>query len=140
MPRPAFEPTLDRMLECTAQAPGEARRACAQLATKVGDALLRDVQLVVSELVTNSVRHSGSGEPIRLRAWAKATALKIEIADTGPGFEPVPEPHDGDAEGGRGLLILDSLADRWGVSRDGYTRVWFEVSPRSQSGRHAQAG
>jgi anti-sigma regulatory factor (Ser/Thr protein kinase) len=140
MPRSGFEPTLDRTIECTLRAPAEARRACEQLAPEVEQAVLRDVQLVVSELVTNSVRHSGSGEPIRLRAWAKANGLKVEIADAGRGFEPADDAGDVESEGGRGLLILESLADRWGVNLDAYTRVWFEISQRRQSGRRAQAG
>lgn len=102
--------------------------------------LLRDVQLVVSELVTNSVRHSGSEEPIQLRAWWRSGGLKVEVADGGAGFEPGPRTAAGNEEGGRGLLILESVADRWGIVRDAHTCVWFEVADGSLNGQQAQAG
>lgn len=109
------------------------------LADPLDVGLLRDVQLLVSELVTNSVRHSGSNDPIRLRAWVRESGLRLEIADGGYGFDrsgigPGPE-----AESGRGLLILESLSDRWGVSRDAQTRVWFEIARRPQRRPRSQA-
>jgi anti-sigma regulatory factor (Ser/Thr protein kinase) len=136
-----FEPTLDHTIGCSPRAPAEARRAVEGLGAEVDIALIRDVQLVVSELVTNSVRHSGSNEPIRLRAWARPSGLKVEIADGGDGFEPPAAGGDGrEAEGGRGLLILDALAERWGVTSDARTCVWFEVAQRPSGGRRAQTG
>ncbi len=56
----------------------------------------------------------------------------------GPASTPATVGTGGDAEGGRGLMIVEALADRWGVSRDARTRVWFELSPRPVS--RAQAG
>lgn len=110
-----------------------------ELAGELDPGLLRDAQLLVSEVVTNSIKHSGSDDPIRLRVWARRRRLKVEVADGGFGFEVGSPPSRHDVEGGRGLLILDTLADRWGVSRDGRVRVWFELSPRPVS-RGAQAG
>ena len=49
--------------------------------------MLRDAQLLVSELVTNSIKHSGSDDPIRLRVWTRSSGLKVEVADGGFGFE-----------------------------------------------------
>ena len=97
----------------------------------MGREVLRDVQLLVSELVTNSVRHSGSPEPIRLRAWLRSGGLKVEIADGGSSFEAGPRGAGRDAEGGRGLMILEVLAERWGVSHDARSRVWFEIAPNA---------
>jgi anti-sigma regulatory factor (Ser/Thr protein kinase) len=128
MPQSGFEPTLDRAIECTPRAPAEARRALEQLDRDVDSSLLRDLQLIVSELVTNSVRHSGSGEPLRLRAWWRPSGLKVEVADGGTGFEADAGGRGDSAEGGRGLLILDRLAERWGVANDTRNRVWFEVA------------
>lgn len=146
MSRPGFAPRLDRTIESSPRAPAEARRAVEDLGTaldltdSLDVSLLRDAQLLVSELVTNSVRHSGSDDPIRVRGWVRESGLKLEIADGGFGFEPASEGGSPDAESGRGLLILDSLTDRWGVSRDTQTRVWFELSRRPQSaGRHQAA-
>jgi hypothetical protein len=65
--------------------------------------------------------------------------VKVEIADGGFGFEPRASNADAEAEGGRGLMILQTLADRWGVSRDACSRVWFELSARPV-GQRAEAG
>jgi anti-sigma regulatory factor (Ser/Thr protein kinase) len=110
-----------------------------ELAGELDPGVLRDAQLLVSEVVTNSIKHSGSDDPIRLRIWARRRGLKVEVADGGFGFEAGAPPDEFEAEGGRGLLILDSLADRWGVVRDARARVWFELSPRPLS-RGAQTG
>ena len=134
-----FDPALDATIAFSPRAPGIARRAVEELAADVDAGVLRDAQLLVSEVVTNSVKHSGSDDPIRLRAWARRSGLKVEVADGGFGFETGPRTDAGDDEGGRGLLILEAVADRWGVSRDARARVWFELSPRSLS-RSARAG
>jgi serine/threonine-protein kinase RsbW len=134
-----FDPTVDETIECSPRAPGVARRALEQAATDLDADLLRDAQLLVSEVVTNSIKHSGSDDPIGLRVWTRPAGLKVEVADGGIGFEPGPLTHAGDGEGGRGLLILETLAERWGTSRDARTRVWFELSPRPVR-RSARAG
>lgn len=88
-----------------------------------------DLELLVTELLTNSVRHAGlgDGETIRLRVAARPPELHVEVRDGGCGFEPaVREPPPG-AQGGRGLLLVDRLARRWGVAYDGDTRVWFDL-------------
>jgi len=138
--RPGFAPRLDRTFDPSPRAPFEARRAVEELAAELDLAhsqdlaLLRDTQLLVSELVTNSVRHSGSASPIRLRAWVRDRGVRLEIADGGFGFEADSPGGASEAESGRGLLILEALTDRWGISRDGQTRVWFELSrPRGSA-------
>ena len=140
MARSAFEPTLDCAVACSSRAPSEARQALDDLDGQIETGLLRDVKLIVSELVTNSVRHSGSEEPIRMRAWARPTGLKVEISDGGYGFEPRSPRREGHEEGGRGLMILEALAERWGVTHDGRSRVWFEVSQRPVSAGESRAG
>jgi anti-sigma regulatory factor (Ser/Thr protein kinase) len=78
--------------------------------------------------VTNSVRHGGSGEGdwIGFEVALSPSALRVEVSDKGPGFDPAPERPTPDEVAGRGLFLVDALADRWG-SADGGTRVWFEV-------------
>jgi anti-sigma regulatory factor (Ser/Thr protein kinase) len=91
------------------------------------------VELVVSELVTNAVRH-GPGEPISLRLIAQPDGgVSGEVVDQGDGHRQV-EVRGQDpgpavdvqelTEGGRGLLIVDSLSSQWGV-QPGSTCVWF---------------
>jgi anti-sigma regulatory factor (Ser/Thr protein kinase) len=136
---PGFDPAVDETIECSSRAPAIARRAVEELSADLEAGVLRDAQLLVSEVVTNSIKHSGSSDPIHLRVWARPGGLKIEVADGGFGFEPAAPANPGDGEGGRGLLILETLADRWGTSRDARARVWFELSPRPVS-RSAEAG
>ena len=128
---------MDATIESSPRAPGEARRAVEELAREIEPGVLRDTQLLVSEVVTNSIRHSGSDDPIELRVWLRRTGVKVEIADGGFGFEAGEIGARPEAEGGRGLMIVEALADRWGVHRDRRTRVWFELSPRPLSRAHA---
>src|SRR4051794_4064752 len=89
------------------------------------------VELVVSELVTNAVRH-GPGETISLRLVARPDGgITGEVVDQGDGHAAIgkqdvsPDELDEElAEGGRGLLIVDRLATDWGVE-PGSTHVWF---------------
>jgi anti-sigma regulatory factor (Ser/Thr protein kinase) len=85
------------------------------------------LRLLVSELVTNSIRHvSGSDRPIELAVQIGARAIRVEVRDGGSGFEPgKPEPRG--ADGGFGLFLVERMASRWGVETDDGTRVWFEL-------------
>ena len=126
-----LDPTVDETIACSPRAPSVARRVLEQAATDLDVDLLHDAQLLVSEVVTNSIKHSGSDDPIRLRVWARNDGLKVEVADGGLGFNTAPPADPGEGEGGRGLLILESLADRWGTSCDMRARVWFELTARA---------
>ncbi|GHG95496.1 hypothetical protein GCM10018780_18920 [Streptomyces lanatus] len=86
---------------------------------------LADVaELLVSELATNAVRHAESR--FRLTLSAAHGVLRCEVSDTGRRLPAVLEA--GDAESGRGMFLVDTLARRWGCQRDtrGKT-VWFEL-------------
>jgi anti-sigma regulatory factor (Ser/Thr protein kinase) len=114
-------------LPSTARAPAEARRALRALAGVVPGPVLADAELVVSELVTNSVRHAPA-TPIEVRVTVGRDRLHIVVQDGGMGFEPVVEP-PGELRRARwGLYLVDRLADRWGV--EGVGRVWVELSRR----------
>ncbi len=87
------------------------------------------VCLLVSEVVTNAIRHSGGGEDDKIVLAARLTPdfARVEVRDSGPGFDPDVR-HDAS---GFGLRMLDTLAARWGVDRDERgTRVWFEIDRR----------
>jgi anti-sigma regulatory factor (Ser/Thr protein kinase) len=97
------------------------------------------VCLLASEVVTNSVRHAGMGEDERIVMAARLTGdfARVEIRDTGPGFDPDVR-HE---SRGYGLRMLEMLASRWGVDRDATTtRVWFEVDRRSRRFPRRQSG
>jgi anti-sigma regulatory factor (Ser/Thr protein kinase) len=108
-----------------------ARRAVEEL-TEDMDWRAADVLIVVSELVTNSVRHA-TGPSIELRARRLEGTLEVEVCDPLPGFAP-PAPDMGRAtlgEGGVGLAVVDVLTDDWGIRTDGEACVWarFQLSP-----------
>jgi anti-sigma regulatory factor (Ser/Thr protein kinase) len=90
---------------------------------------LEDAQLLVSELVTNAIRHAGldDDDQIKLVVVAGDRALRIEVCDPGHGFE-VTEPNpDPTRPSGWGLYLVRELSDRWGVDQSAQTRVWFEL-------------
>ena len=87
----------------------------------------QDAVLLVSELVTNAVRHQGTAGGIEMAIAVAGGRVRVEVLDPGNGFPKpsVSEPPP-DSLGGRGLLIVDRVASRWGVS-SGPSRVWFEL-------------
>ena len=109
-----------------------ARHALMPLDDRVDGALLDDVRLLVSELVTNSVRHSGdAGEVVGLDVKVDAERLRVEVSDAGEGFAPKPRYEGQSAESGWGLFLVDTISDRWGVGRTDGTNVWFEIDGRT---------
>jgi anti-sigma regulatory factor (Ser/Thr protein kinase) len=88
-----------------------------------------DLRLLVSELVTNSVVHAGAGpdEWVELQLRNPDGSLRVEVCDESMGWSPRAREGDLEDPGGWGLVIVDRLADRWGVSRNGHTCVWFEL-------------
>ncbi|MEV0404247.1 ATP-binding protein [Actinoallomurus sp. NPDC050550] len=92
---------------------------------------LDGVGLSVSELATNAIRHtpSGAGGRFTIRLAAADHRIRAEVINDGViDGEPHRRSEPGiDAEHGRGLLLVDALADRWGVTRcAGRTTVWAE--------------
>ena len=106
-------------------APRDARRALRDTcAAHVDDDLLVDAELLVSELVTNALRH-GRGE-ITVCARVDDDRLLVEVIDAGTGFASELRNADFDEVGGWGLDIVDEVSSRWGVY-EGTTHVWFEL-------------
>ena len=104
----------------------EARRAVGELSDQLSPRRLEDARLLVSELVTNAIRHAGL-DVIKLVVVTEDRVLRIEVCDPGPGFELAePEP-DPARPSGWGLYLVRELSDRWGVERNEETRVWFEL-------------
>jgi anti-sigma regulatory factor (Ser/Thr protein kinase) len=101
-----------------------------------------NLELMISELVTNCVRHAGmdeSADRIKVHAGVAPDRLRIEVCDTGRGFEPGPpqlrslEAANGGlrGEGGLGLVLLDRLAACWGVAAEHEVCVWAEFDRES---------
>jgi anti-sigma regulatory factor (Ser/Thr protein kinase) len=88
--------------------------------------LIETTALLVSELVTNAVRHGGSAYALRLEV-REGSRLYGEVFDPGDGV-PHPRSPDLDALSGRGLQIVAAIADDWGVATaNGGKVVWFSV-------------
>ena len=117
---------IDVELPSTSSAPARARGALDQMAGRIAPERMRDVRLLVSELVTNAVRHSG-GDAVRLVIALEGTTLRIEVHDPGRGFVLKPPPDDPLRASGWGLVLVEELADRWGIDHNPRTRVWFEM-------------
>jgi anti-sigma regulatory factor (Ser/Thr protein kinase) len=117
-----------RLLLATPEAVPAARHALAEL-HEVDSDTRGVVELLTSELVTNAVRHgaSDSKESILLCARCDAETVRVEVCDEGPGFEATPDTRGMLEPGGNGLLLVDSLATRWGVIAGEPNCVWFEA-------------
>jgi anti-sigma regulatory factor (Ser/Thr protein kinase) len=118
--------TFDVELVSTSSAPAQARGALDRIAGRIAPEQMRDVRLLVSELVTNAVRHAG-GEAVRLVVALAGGTLRIEVHDPGSGFTLKPPSDDPLRASGWGLVLVEELADRWGVDHHPRTRVWFEM-------------
>jgi anti-sigma regulatory factor (Ser/Thr protein kinase) len=121
-------------MRLTLQIPGDiraaetARNALNCFATHVSPQQLETVRLLVNELVTNSLLHACmSGEPIDLEVEAHRGSVKAAVRDPGAGFDVPQREPDPEATSGRGLFLVQALADHWGVEPTPSTCVWFEV-------------
>ncbi len=124
-----MRPSFEVQLPPTEQAPAAARRSLERLDGHLDPDGLETMRLLVSELVTNSVRHArlGDGGWINLSVEENPRALRVAVTDAGVGFDERPGPPQPGDPSGWGLHLVEQLADRWGVSRDGETSVWFEI-------------
>ena len=110
-------------------APARARAAINRPPLDRLDPAVREtIALLLSELVTNSVRHAGltGTDEIECRI-AAGEVIRVEVRDPGPGYRPAPAAARADSSGGWGLLIVDRLASRWGVRGARPACVWFEL-------------
>jgi two-component sensor histidine kinase len=112
------------------EACSEARRAILAGDGAVPASARDDLLLLVSELVTNAVRHAGVGPDqslrVQLKRWPRR--VRVEVAHAGHGFEHEPSPPSSDSGSGWGLVLVDRIADRWGITTGtGRTCVWFEL-------------
>ena len=100
--------------------------------------LYDDAAIVVSELVTNAVTHAGSACVLELAL--SPTALRMAVADTGPGT-PEPQPRSDEREHGRGLQLVGAIASAWGIDSDDRGKVvWAELARPQGHGGPGHAG
>ena len=116
------------LLEAHPASVGEARRRMSQLVEPLlGGERMADLQLVLSEVVGNAVRHGSDTESIMLAITPKEEYLCVQVTDSGTGLAPRPRATAPDENGGWGFFLIEYLTKRWGMTREEQrTRVWFE--------------
>jgi serine/threonine-protein kinase RsbW len=124
---------LEVCLPLDERAPGAARLVVGRLRGRVPALVLEDARLVVSELVANSVCHSGASRDavVDVRVELTGTMVRLEVGD--PGRGGVIAPRAPDLGGGFGLNLVQGLCERWGLERvaAGGTRVWAQIDSAS---------
>ncbi len=119
---------LELQLPHTTHSVRRARRTIAAFLDpdEVPGAVVEDVLLLVSELVTNAVVHAGSPAVVRLDADLER--IKVAVADKDADKRPSVREPDPTSPSGRGVLLVDRLAARWGVEPQCSGKlVWFEL-------------
>ena len=104
----------------------DARRVVDELGDQLCVSDADNLRLLVSELVTNAIRHGDADTAPWLELELADGRVLASVHDAGPGFDPPTRPQ-ASAAGGWGLLLVDALAQRWGVECGRVTRVWFEL-------------
>jgi anti-anti-sigma factor len=124
------------------QAPRQARAEVREaLVGRVSESDLDVAVLITSELVTNAVVHPVHRDGASIGLWIGADEgrARVVVTDSGRGFEPGELTRDDNAAGGRGLVVVDRGATRWGTSKkDGFS-VWFELASERRIAERADA-
>jgi anti-sigma regulatory factor (Ser/Thr protein kinase) len=127
------EAELTVSVPASADAGWALRRAIRSLDRWLGPQAAEDVELLVTELANNGVKHARTlnGGRIKLDARVRPGLLRVEVRDGGHGFTHERRRADRVEPGGWGLMLVDDLADRWGIEDEPSTTVWFEITPRA---------
>jgi anti-sigma regulatory factor (Ser/Thr protein kinase) len=121
---------IDLTLPARPEMLSEARVALDRLQDTAPKELLDNVRLMVSELLSNSMKHAklDSGDTIELHVSTEQGQVRVEVVDAGPGFAPGQSTPSMYQDSGWGLFLVEQLSDRWGVEQIGQaTTVWFEI-------------
>jgi anti-sigma regulatory factor (Ser/Thr protein kinase) len=112
------------------EAPAQARRELrTRLDGRVSQEEGRDLELLLSEVVTNAVRHSAMRLLIAVRVEVDDEVIAVSVEDSGQGFAPpvAPQPSRGGDPQGFGLFLVDQISASWGVDSTSAFRVWFRL-------------
>jgi anti-sigma regulatory factor (Ser/Thr protein kinase) len=125
-------PSISVRIHGGTEAPLRARRSVlSQLTGQLAETGAAELALIISELVTNSVRHANVGphQILTVECATLSDRLRVTVTDPGSRLEPQPRSPDHLAPGGYGLRIVEALSSAWGVMRgpDGTTSVWCEL-------------
>jgi anti-sigma regulatory factor (Ser/Thr protein kinase) len=107
-----------------------ARRAVNALRFEEHQEAVFNLRLLITELVTNSLRHADltSSDTITLELQLRPKVIRAQVTDPGTGFRRPVFGGPPSGTSGRGLFLVDALADRWGVeNHHPRVTVWFEI-------------
>jgi serine/threonine-protein kinase RsbW len=121
---------LELTVPASTHSAGDARRILQPLRSTYPDAAVDDLALLITELVTNEVRHGAgrTGCPIVIRIFPVIAGLRVEVMNPSPAEDVRIARRPGGPDGGFGLKIVDEVAASWGVARNGGLTVWAEVT------------
>jgi len=124
---------IEAFLPVEPESAREARGLVEKLRGHILEATGEDLKLLISELVTNSIRHGGlhPSQKLVVKIIARQDVVRGEITDPGGGFIHASKSFDGERTNGWGLKVVESLSSRWGVMKDPPTRVWFEIDVKA---------
>ena len=124
------------------KAAGHARRVLAHWLVDVMPAgRLGDMQLLVTEIVANCVRHGGVEEDgeIDLQVNLENGVIRVEVRDTGKQLDPRVRPPDLGGGGGFGMVLVERMSSAWGVSHEPNVVMWFELAFGAHGGEPAKS-
>ncbi|MFI7454945.1 ATP-binding protein [Nonomuraea sp. NPDC049714] len=136
-PQPAFtntpHVTCSRSFPATPMSVPEARNWARSLLSFGGPSpILDDTLLLLSEVVTNAITHSDSGQ-VTVQIIRLGTTVQVEVTDAGSSTTPAVRTPALADDGGRGLWLVDTLADEWGFQHDNTGGlVWFRMTERGR--------
>lgn len=133
-------PVLERTLRASAASAAVARQAVAGL--DLQPQLSADVTLLVSELVTNVVRHADLTEEdmLVLRVEVSEERVRVAVGDPGQGFVGATGSWTPGQSAGMGLGLVSRLSGRWGIERADRTWVWCEIDRAPARARSSGTG
>jgi len=121
-------PSVHVCLPSDFRAARAARQSIQSLEGYVPLEMIQDLNLLVSELVTNSVKHGSLVHDQAIELDANPTARGIRIEVTNPGRADLTNSVETrPKESGWGLLLVTKIASRWGMTTNGSTSIWFEI-------------
>jgi anti-sigma regulatory factor (Ser/Thr protein kinase) len=122
-------------LPAGAEGAGEARKALDGLARETPKDVLSKLELLVSELVVNSPKHSGqdTADIVLVEVETTKTTIRAEIVDLGTGAATQATPEE-DRSTGWDVILLEELSSRWGILESSTDGVWFELDRWTKTG------
>ena len=106
-----------------------ARAAVLAVGSGLPKSVVSDAELLMSELVSNVIRHAKQGPPeIVIVRVERGDSVRVEVIDQGPVFEANPQESGPGSDGEWGLFLVHAVATAWGIEPEGAgKKVWFEV-------------